>query len=134
MQIDISLHIGCLLCLTVQSNCLFDDFRKALAFSCGRIDNRAAQHLLKGSDINGSLFFLVDIRLVQSDNNWDTQFQQLSSKEKFVYSLLMGYSLRPTVTPPQLPTFSLLPVRSLYIVVLPLFGLPAKAILIQNLL
>ena len=35
-----------------------------------------------------------------------------------------------TVTPAQLPTFSLRPVRALYMVVLPLLGLPAKAILI----
>jgi hypothetical protein len=35
-----------------------------------------------------------------------------------------------TVTPAQLPTFSFLPVKALYMVVLPLLGLPAKAILI----
>ena len=42
----------------------------------------------------------------------------------------IGASLRSTVTPAQLPTFSLRPVRALYIVVLPLLGLPANAIFI----
>ena len=45
-------------------------------------------------------------------------------------SSLSGPSLRPTVTPAQLPTFSFIPVSALNMVVLPLLGLPAKAILI----
>jgi hypothetical protein len=46
----------------------------------------------------------------------------------------MGASFLSTVTPAQLPTFSLRPVRALYIVVLPELGLPAKAILIYDFL
>ena len=46
----------------------------------------------------------------------------------------MGWAFFSTVTPAQLPTFSLRPVRALYIVVLPLLGLPASAILIVCLL
>ena len=48
----------------------------------------------------------------------------------------MRCSFLSTVTPAQFPTFSLLPVRALYIVVLPLLGLPARAtlILIKSLL
>jgi hypothetical protein len=43
----------------------------------------------------------------------------------------MGASLLSTVTPAQLPTFSLRPVKALYIVVLPELGFPANAILIE---
>ena len=50
------------------------------------------------------------------------------------YALLMGCSFLSTVTPAQLPTFSLRPVRALYMVVLPELGLPAKAILILEFL
>ena len=39
----------------------------------------------------------------------------------------MGCSFFSTVTPAQLPTFSFRPVRALYMVVLPEFGLPVKA-------
>ena len=42
----------------------------------------------------------------------------------------MGLSFFSTVTPAQLPIRSLRPVRALYIVVLPLLGLPVSAILI----
>ena len=42
---------------------------------------------------------------------------------------LTGYSFLSTVTPPQLPIFSFLPVSALYIVVFPLFGFPVNAIL-----
>ena len=42
----------------------------------------------------------------------------------------IGLSFLSTVTPAQLPTFSFFPVRALYIVVLPLLGLPVNAILI----
>jgi hypothetical protein len=38
-----------------------------------------------------------------------------------------------TVTPGQLPTYWLLPVRALNIVVLPLFGLPASAMVMLTL-
>ena len=51
-----------------------------------------------------------------------------------VRARLMGYSFLSTVTPAQLPTFSFLPVRALNIVVLPLLGFPANAILICHLL
>ena len=44
----------------------------------------------------------------------------------------MGCSFFSTVTPAQLPTFSFLPVRALYMVVLPEFGLPVKAILMTD--
>ena len=46
------------------------------------------------------------------------------------YAFLIGYSFFSTVTPAQFPTFSLRPVSALYMVVLPEFGLPVKAILI----
>ena len=46
--------------------------------------------------------------------------------------LLMACSFLSTVTPAQLPTFSLMPVKALYMVVLPELGLPVKAILIGD--
>ena len=53
-----------------------------------------------------------------------------SSSEVPANSDFMSLSFIPTVTPAQLPTRSFLPVSALNIVVLPLLGLPAKAILI----
>ena len=51
-----------------------------------------------------------------------------------VKCFLIRASFLSTVTPAQLPTFSLRPVRALYMVVLPELGLPAKAILILYIL
>ena len=82
MKIDIGLYIRCVLCLTIQCHCLFDDFRKTLAFDCSRVDDRAAKHFFQSRDINCGLFFLVDIRFVQSHDNRDSKLQQLRCEKQ----------------------------------------------------
>ena len=66
------------------------------------------------------------IRIYDATNNTDIARYDLDED----FSIETAVAFLSTVTPAQLPTFSLRPVRALYMVVLPLLGLPAKAILI----
>ena len=75
--------------------------------------------------------------MLSSDVNGDMEYAPgrstaISSFPPSTYVFLIGLSFLSTVTPAQLPIFSFRPVRALYIVVLPLFGLPVNAILIDT--
>jgi len=88
-------------------------------------DNTMFKYLTLSSKNEGEAKYIKCIRLfpgmvLEADTDPD------SDAELF----FIGASFLSTVTPAQLPTRSFLPVSALNMVVLPLFGLPAKAILI----
>ena len=87
---------------------------------------------------SGFSFFTYALVILSSLVNGDIEYAPGRSTAMCdsspAYIFFIGRSFLSTVTPAQFPTFSLDPVRALYIVVLPELGLPIKAILILFLL
>ena len=78
-----------------------------------------------------SRMMAVEAKLAEHDRHFASDLERIRAMEAENAEVLKAlFALLSTVTPAQLPTFSLEPVKALYIVVLPEFGLPVKAILI----
>ena len=84
---------------------------------------------------SGFSLFMYELVILSSEVNGDIEYapgRSTATRPSLPCArlFLIARSFLSTVTPAQFPTFSFPPVKALNIVVLPLLGLPAKAILI----